>query len=313
FSSGSATEGRIGYAGAVPDAFLRSPLFLFSGMPSELIRKAKVASLAGSGEATPVPVDEGVCDPCGDSLAGLKVVQPQIGATLRPYCCNGCAFIAEQLFLAQAGARDRQALNAALTPGADAAVAKGPVVSGTQTRIEVRGMVCAACGLLIEHRLRRLAGVSQAHVDFTGRRAFVTFDDKLVTRDDLLREIRRAGYETGAGIREERRSARLELLRVLIAGLMMMQVMMLAVPLYFAAPGEIAPDIEQLLRIRGPILAGPVIMFCAQPLYRAAWSQLRIGTIGMDVPVVIGIGAAFIASTVATLFRPGRVFFVSTR
>ncbi len=53
-----------------------------------------------------------------------------------------------------------------------------------------------ACGLLIEHRLRRLPGVAQAHVDFTSQRAFVSYDDKLVARDDLLREIQRAGYQT---------------------------------------------------------------------------------------------------------------------
>jgi Cu2+-exporting ATPase len=274
-------------------------------MPSELIRKAKVSSLAGTGAASLIPAAEGACDHCGDSLAGLKIVQRQIGATLRPFCCNGCAFIAEQLFLAQAGARDREALNASLTPGADAAVATGPLAAVAQTRIEVRGMVCGACGLLIEHRLRRLSGVSQAHVDF------VAFDDKLITRDDLLREIRRAGYETGSAVRDERRGARIELLRVLIAGLMMMQVMMLSVPLYFAAPGDVSPDIEQLLRIASLILTLPVMLFSAQPLYRAAWSQLRVGSIGMDVPVVIGIGAAFIASALATLMARGQVYFDS--
>ena len=278
-------------------------------MPSELIRKAKVSSLAGAGASFPAPAADGVCDHCGDSLAGLKVVQRQLGATLRPYCCNGCAFIAEQLFLAQASARDREALTSVVAPAGDAAAAVA--AASKQTRIDVRGMVCAACGLLIEHQLRRLPGVAQAHVDFTTQRAFVAYDDKLVARDDLLREIQRAGYQTGSAAADERRSARVELLRVLIAWLMMMQVMMLAVPLYFAAPGDVPADIEQLMRIASLILTLPVILFSAQPLYRAAWSQVRIGSIGMDVPIVIGVGAAFAASALATVLSRGHVYFDS--
>jgi Cu2+-exporting ATPase len=284
-------------------------IFLFC-MPSELIRKAKVSS---------APVDEAVgqaaaaeaCDHCGDSLAGLRVVQRQIGATLRPYCCNGCAFIAEQLFLAQAGARDREALSSALAPGDPGHAPATAATTTAQARIDVHGMVCAACAMLIEHQLRRLPGVDRAHVDFTTRRAFVSYDDKLLSRDELLREIRRAGYETGTVARDERRAGRVELLRVLLAWLMMMQVMMLAVPLYFAAPGDVAPDIEQLMRIASLILTLPVVLFSAQPLYRAAWSQLRIGRIGMDVPVVLGIGAAFVASAVATVTSRGQVYFDS--
>jgi len=277
-------------------------------MSSELIRKAKVSSVAGADATVPAPSAEGTCDHCGDSLAGLKVVQRQLGASLRAYCCNGCAFISEQLFLAQAGARDREALTSGLTASEAAAVAG---TTARQVRVDVRGMVCAACGLLIEHQLRRMPGVAQAHVDFTTQRAFVSYDEKLVSRDALLREIRRAGYETGSAAADERRAARVELLRVLIAWLMMMQVMMLAVPLYFAAPGDVPPDIEQLMRIASLVLTLPVMLFSAQPLYRAAWSQLRVGSIGMDVPVVIGVGAAFGVSALATLLSRGQVYFDS--
>jgi Cu2+-exporting ATPase len=277
-------------------------------MPSELIRKAKVSSLAAQDDVS-APA-EGLCAHCGDTLAGLKVVRREWGGGRRDYCCNGCAFIAEQLFLAQAGARDREALSAALAP------AEAPPVPGTaaraQARVEVRGMVCAACGLLIEHRLRRLPGVAQAHVDFAAQRAWIAYDDQCVSRDELIAEIRRAGYETGAAAaRESRRQARVDLLRVLIAWLMMMQVMMLAVPLYFAAPGDVPADIEQLMRIASLVLTLPVMLFSAQPLYRAALSQLRTGSVGMDVPIVLGVFAAFGASAVATVTARGHVYFDS--
>ncbi len=252
-------------------------------------------------------VAAGNCAHCGDSLADLKVVRRALGPTLNLYCCHGCAFIAEQLFLAQAGARDRQALGDALGP----APAMPPLGAAAATQIPVRGMVCAACALLIEHQLRRVSGVRQAHVDFASQLAYVKFDEKAVTRAQLVQAIVGAGYRTESGVDGEKRAARLELARVGVAWLMMMQVMMLAVPTYLAAPGDIPAGIAQLMRIAALILTLPVVLFSAQPLYRAAFSQLRVGAIGMDLPVVLGLGAAFVASAYATVRGEGPVYFDS--
>ncbi len=277
-------------------------------MSSDLIRKAKVSAVASAG----APADDtgGICDHCGDSLAGLRVVRRPLGANMRSFCCNGCSFIAEQLFLAQAGSRDREALASLMSGGADDVLAV-PASGYAQIQLTIRGMVCSACALLIEYQLRRLPGVARANVDFGGQTAYVTFDSQLITRGELQRAVERAGYDAGRLAVDERRVRRVELLRVLIAWLGMMQVMMLAVPLYFAGPGDIAPDIEQLMRIASLVLTLPVIVFSAQPLFRAAWSQARMGAIGMDLPVVLGISAAFAASAIATVTASGAVYFDS--
>jgi Cu2+-exporting ATPase len=275
-------------------------------MSSDLIRKAKVSALAGA----PADDSAGVCDHCGDSLAGLRVVRRSLGPTMKSFCCNGCSFIAEQLFLAQAGSKDREALASIVNAGSD----ETAVVPGggyAQVQLPIRGMVCSACALLIEHTLRKQSGVARANVDFGAQLAYITFDQQLVTRVELQRSIERAGYDAGRVPVDERRVRRIELLRVAIAWLGMMQVMMLAVPLYFAGPGEVPADIEQLMRIASLVLTLPVILFSAQPLFRAAWTQLRMGSIGMDLPVVLGITAAFVASTGATVAARGAVYFDS--
>jgi P-type Cu2+ transporter len=277
-------------------------------MSSDLIRKAKVSAVAGVGASA----DEsaGVCDHCGDSLAGLRVVRRPLGPAMKSFCCNGCSFIAEQLFLAQAGSKDREALASLVNAGADEA-ALLPVGGYAQVQFPIRGMVCSACALLIEHTLRKQPGVARANVDFGAQIAYVTFDPQTIARAELQRVIERAGYDAGRIPHDARRARRIELLRVAIAWLGMMQVMMLAVPVYFAGPGDVAPDIEQLLRVASLVLTLPVILFSAQPLYRAALSQLRMGSIGMDLPVVLGITAAFVASTAATVMARGAVYFDS--
>ncbi len=267
---------------------------------SPVIRKSKQPGDApASGEAA--------CAHCGDTLAGLKVISRAIGGRRRDFCCLGCAFIAEQLHLARASDADRVALEASLAQGP----ARRDVPIGTRAQIDIRGMVCAACALLIEHRLRRAAGVTGAHVDFAAQRAYVGFDPQRTDAGQIRRVIERAGYRTDVGGPGEARRQRIELLRVLIAWLMMMQVMMLAVPAYVAKPGDIPPDIQQLLRLAQLVLTVPVMLFSAVPILRGAWSQLRAGPVGMDLPIVLGLSAAFAASGWATITSHGPVYFDS--
>ena len=165
-------------------------------MASELIRKAKVPTLAGADAAT----ISGACDQCGDPLAGLRVVRRPVGATMRAFCCNGCAFIAEQLFLAQAGSRDRALLNASIAAEAEASSAafEAATAAGSHLQLSIRGMVCSACALMIEQSVRRVPGVAKASVDFATHTAYIAFDPKQVTRGELQRAIERAGYDAFA-------------------------------------------------------------------------------------------------------------------
>jgi len=90
-----------------------------------------------------------------------------------------------------------------------------------------------------------------------------------------------------------------------------MQVMMYAVPVYVAAEGDMTAEIEQLMRWASCVLTIPVVFYSAAPFFRNAWRDLRIFRVGMDVPVALGIGAAFAASVWATLMAEGEVYFDS--
>jgi Cu2+-exporting ATPase len=54
-----------------------------------------------------------------------------------------------------------------------------------------------------------------------------------------------------------------------------------------------------------------VVFYSAAPFFRNAWRDLRLRRAGMDVPVALGIGAAFVASVWATLTASGEVYFDS--
>ncbi|WP_301102240.1 heavy metal translocating P-type ATPase [Propionivibrio sp.] len=180
----------------------------------------------------------------------------------------------------------------------------------------IEGITCAACIWLNEQQVAQLPGVIAVHINFATRRARVRWDERRIKLSDILAAIVAIGYRAypyDAAMsedlaRKERRSA---LWRVFVAGFGMMQVMMYAIPVYLAGDGDMAPDIELLLRWASMLLTLPVILYSAAPFFRGAWRDLRRRRVGMDVPVALGVGAAFAASVWATLTASGEVYFDS--
>ncbi|MDE1927438.1 MAG: cadmium-translocating P-type ATPase [Burkholderiales bacterium] len=174
-----------------------------------------------------------------------------------------------------------------------------------ESSLQLGGMHCAACAGIIERALRSVAGVRSAHVSAAAERATVCWDPERTRPSALIDAVRRAGYEAvpdaAAPAREMRRQDhRRAVWRLFVASFCAMQVMMLATPSYLSAAGDIPPDMSELLNWGSWLLSLPVLLFSAGPFYRGAWHQLRAARIGMDVPVVLGVTIAFVASTAAT-------------
>jgi P-type Cu2+ transporter len=181
-----------------------------------------------------------------------------------------------------------------------------------QSWLQIGGMHCAACAGLIEAALLGVAGVSEAEVSSVAERARVAWDPARTKVSALVEAVQRAGYDAAPdnahALREGRvAEQRRALWRLFVAAFCAMQVMMMATPIYVAAPGEMAEDLRQLLNWGGWLLTLPVLFFSAAPFFGGAWRSLKLRRIGMDVPVALGLAVAFVASTAAT-FDPGGVF-----
>jgi Cu2+-exporting ATPase len=180
----------------------------------------------------------------------------------------------------------------------------------------LEGITCSACIWLNEQHLSRLPGVIAADLNYTTRRARVRWDEQRIKLSDILAAVAAIGYraypydaaKSEELARKERRSA---LWRVFVAGFGMMQVMMYAIPVYMASDGDMTPDIEQLMRWASLTLTLPVVFYSAAPFFRSAWRDFTLRRVGMDVPVALGVGAAFAASLWATLTASGAVYFDS--
>ncbi len=107
------------------------------------------------------------------------------------------------------------------------------------------------------------------------------------------------------------------LARLGLAWLGMMQVMMFAFPGYLRdkpmSPEDLSFLDEAIILLNwiSLVLTVPVVMYCAWPVWRGALARIRKAGISMDVPVALGILAAFIPSVYATLTTRGEVYFES--
>jgi Cu2+-exporting ATPase len=181
-----------------------------------------------------------------------------------------------------------------------------------ETAFALQGMHCGACAGVIEAALRAVPGVEAAEVNAAARRASVRWRPTVSSAAVLMAAVASAGYEAVPARHESvqaagRRDARRALWRLFVAGFCMMQVMMLTAPGYLAAPGDIAPDLEALMRWAAWVLSVPVLVFASGPFFLGAWRALRQRRMGMDVPVALGIAITFLAGTAAT-FDPAGPF-----
>ncbi|MES2016908.1 MAG: heavy metal translocating P-type ATPase [Pseudomonadota bacterium] len=262
------------------------------------------------------------CFHCGLPGGGWSV---QIDGVAQPMCCPGCAAVAQAIvdggfadYYRSRSAYSANCSDAPLVPPQlalyDAAPADGQ--QGCDAVFSVEGIRCAACVWLIERRLGRLPGVQAADMNVATERLHVRWDGARLPASDIVRDLRAIGYIAypyEAGRHEaQREQARKKLFRQLfVAGLAMMQVMMYALPAYIADDGTLDADMAALMRWASLVLTAPALLYSAQPFFLGAWRSLRQRVPGMDLPVALGIGAASVASVVATVRGQGEVYFDS--
>ena len=182
--------------------------------------------------------------------------------------------------------------------------------------LSVEGISCAACAWLIEMQLTKLKGIVQITVNATTQRATIKWQDDKVKLSEILNAIEHIGYQAlpfKANEVEQRNKVvgKTFIKRLGISGILMMQIMMIAVGLYFGAFSDMAEHNTVYLRWVSFILAIPIVSYGAFPFYVGAINALKLKRLSMDVPVSIAIILAFSASAWATVTQQGEVYFES--
>jgi Cu2+-exporting ATPase len=177
-------------------------------------------------------------------------------------------------------------------------------------------ITCAACVWLIEQHLQSIAGVVSVRVSADTHQCAVCWNRQQVSLSQLMMSLEDIGYRPhpfSEDKNEERqqRYQRMALMRLGVAGFGMMQVGMVAIALYAGDMQGIDDQWWSLLRWVSLIVATPVILFSAQPLWSTAYKNILRGHLTMEVPVSIAIILAYSISVWATTTGTGEVYFDS--
>ncbi|NHQ87576.1 cadmium-translocating P-type ATPase [Iodobacter sp. HSC-16F04] len=273
------------------------------------------------------------CFHCGETLSPNESFPIIYRQTEQPTCCAGCQAVANTIIqsgldsyytqrdkpadrakplpdelLAQLKLFDDVSLQASFVLNIDADVREAALI--------LEGISCAACIWLNERHLQTLPGVLSASINYSNHRARVRWDEKQIQLSTILQAIAAIGYRAQPydqarqeeGWQKQRKSA---LFRLWVAGLSMMQVMMFSVPVYMSKAGEIAPEWLNLMNWASLALTLPVVLYSATPFYVSSWRDLKRRRTGMDLPVAIGVLAAFTASCYTLITGHGEIYFDS--
>ncbi len=166
---------------------------------------------------------------------------------------------------------------------------------------------CAACIGQIETGLMAVPGVSFARVNLTLRRGSVDAPPGITaaTLVTALSAIGVEAHELDAGLlsaTDTDRQGQALLARLAVAGFAMMNILILSVAVWSGA-GDPA---RALFHWISAAIALPTVAYAGQPFFRSAWTSLRAGRLGMDVPISLAILLATAVSLSETV-QGGRV------
>ncbi len=270
------------------------------------------------------------CFHCGLPVPKGVSYSVKINKEEQPMCCVGCQSVTQvivdngltdfykhrtvkstkpaDLIPAELKIYDSDALQQSFVQTSDGSIREASLI--------LEGIVCAACVWLNERNVKQLEGVIDFRVNYSTQRASLKWDNDKIKLSDVLLAIANTGYNAHPfdparldTIHQKEKSAALR--RIALAGMGMMQVMMPAIAIYLGENSDMTDSMRNFLRWISLIITTPVVLYSSRIFFTSAWRDLKCGVFGMDVPVSLAIGSAFIASIWATITNSGEVYFDS--
>jgi len=273
-------------------------------------------------------MNESTCHLCGLPLRFGAVAHSNDDQSLR-FCCQGCRMVYSMLLesaevddparfkdtdlyrqcvaagvipaneddLQRISTREKQETKARDKPIEDEQTVPDP--SGTLALdLMVDGMWCTACAWVIEKTVSRLNGVQAASCHFSTDQLRCRYRPDRVAPDQIRKSVTRLGYglrESGAA-KVGQRTQRKELIRLIIAGLLSANVMMLSWALYAGFFTHLSSDAVSKISLPIVAMAAVVLVYGGGPMLRKAWFGLIHRAPGMETLVGMAAACAFVYS-----------------
>ncbi len=246
-------------------------------------------------------------------------------------CCIGCKAVAETIvengledyYRFRTEPAEKAEADRAVLPDLeifnDSSVQESFVIEAgneRQAQLSLQGVSCPACAWLIERQLSKLSGIAKVAVNVGSRRASVSWDSTKLNLSDIFETIESIGYHAQPFQPDQHeqiynKQNKQLLIQLGIAGLMTMQVMMLAFGIYFGVFGDLEIVTLNYFQWTSLLLSLPVVFYSANGFYASAYRAFKAKSVNMDVPVSLAVIGLFITSLISTFKLDGETYYES--
>lgn len=171
---------------------------------------------------------------------------------------------------------------------------------------------CSACIWLLEHLYQLHEGVHHVSVNFSARKAHITFHRDKISLRQLVELLARIGYPPEINLGdlsgEEQKQDRSLIYKLGLAGFAFGNIMLLSFPEYLGF------DKASYLFHIGYInilLATPVLLYAGRDYIQSAWRGIRSGRMNIDLPIALGMITLYTRSVYEILSHSGEGYLDS--
>lgn len=248
---------------------------------------------------------------------------------VRVFCCPGCQAVAQTIVASGLEHyyqhRDQSSTNPTALPAQltdELALYDRPDLNAhfvqhfdnlAEVTLLVEGITCAACGWLIEKRLRALPAVTQARLNLSNHRLHLQWVDDALPLSQLFAELRQIGYvahpwQADQATEQLARENRQALRRLGVAGLLWFQAMMATMATWPEFNLDLSVEMHTILRWLALILTTPIVFYSCAAIFKGAARDLRSRHLSMDVSVSLAIGGAYLAGVWTAISSQGELY-----
>lgn len=178
--------------------------------------------------------------------------------------------------------------------------------------LEIQDLWCPSCAVFIHLMLLQEKGVRACLVDYCTDLASIEYSPRHFSKEQIFKKIASLGYRPVLLHDAAQQTVKSSLnLRFIIAAFCSLNIMMFAYPIYASYFDGESLGYTPLFAWLSLICSLPVLTYCAWPIWRRFFNGLRIGLIGMEALVAIGVAAATGLSTYELLHGGSQVYFDS--
>lgn len=229
------------------------------------------------------------------------------------FCCAGCAFVydlikeegLEKFYDLKGNARLLPAGSSVLLPTETAwaeeiqAMAEAKTKSGVaETRLDLQGVSCVGCVWLLEALFRQQPGAGRIVINAQRGEAQLSWVVEEFSLPTFVKRAAAFGYQFGLPT-HNKEAAPAHGLRLGLAGGLALNAMAFTLPRYLGMEESFAlAGVFELIAAASATLS---LLACGSYFITRAWGALRLGRLHLDVPISLGIIAAWIGSIIGWL------------